>query len=80
MEFIKSKVLSVLSDYVFLEEFDEIGVKNERIRFYRNCEVLADIKINFVGEPIIRIYDTFTQDNAEDYLGLLTDLKECVKK
>ena len=80
MEFIKSKVLSVLSDYVFLEEFDEIGVENERIRFYRDCEVLVDIKINFAGEPIIRIYDTFTQDDAEDYLGLLTDLKECVRK
>ena len=80
MEFIKSKVLSVLSDYMFIEEFEDINIERERIRFCQNCDVVVDIKINFVGEPIIQIYDSLAQDDFEDYLGLLADLKECVRK
>lgn len=80
MEFIKSKVFSVLSDYVFIEEFEDVNIERERIRFYRNCDVVVDIKINFMGEPIIQIYDLLAQDDFEDYLGLLADLKDCVRK
>ncbi len=82
MEFIKNKVFKTLSDWLFIDEFDEVYVEEERIRFYENCDLAFDIEINTFGEAIIKVEDVGALTEAElaDYATLLSNLKECIKK
>lgn len=82
MEFIKNKTLKVLSDWLFIDEFEEIYVEAERIRFYETCDLAFDIEINGIGEPSIKVEDVgaLTESELADYATLLSNLKGCIKK
>ena len=82
MEFIKNKTLKVLSDWLFVDEFDEIYIEEERIRFYENCNLAFDIEINTFGEATIKVEEVGALSESElaDYAALLSNLKGCIRK
>ncbi len=81
MEFIKSKVFEVLSSYYFLNKVDEVRVANKCITISNEGHVLANYWMPH-DELVIEITDhrCYNEEELEDYLGLLADLKECVRK
>ena len=83
MEFIKSKVFEVLCGYCILNTSSEVIVMEKTIKIYKDSELVVTYEVNSRGGEIIITftdYDDYTSDQLEDYLGLLVDLKECVRK
>ena len=83
MEFIKSKVFEVLCSYYILNTSSEVIVMEKTIKIYKDSELVVTYEVNSRGGEIIITftdYDDYTSDQLEDYLGLLVDLKECVRK
>lgn len=83
MEFIKSKVFEVLSSYYILNTSSEVRIMESTIEIYKESDLVATYDINLnSGEIIITFTDSdyYTSEQLEDYLGILVDLKDCVKK
>ena len=83
MKFIKSKVFEVLCGYCILNTSSEVRVVEEAIEIYKDSDLIVSYDVNsFTGEIAITFTDAvgYTSDQLEDYLGLLVDLKECVRK
>lgn len=83
MEFIKSKVFEVLCSYRILNTSSEVRVMESTIEIYKESDLVATYDINLNSGGIIITftdYDYYTSDQLEDYLGLLVDLKDCVRK
>ena len=83
MEFIKSKVFEVLCGYYILNTSSEVRVMESTVEIYKDSDLIVTYDINSSsGEIIITFtdYNYYTSDQLEDYLGLLVDLKECVRK
>lgn len=83
MEFIKSKVFEVLCGYSILNTSSEVRVVKSTIEIYKESDLVVSYDVNSItGEVVITFTDTVghTSGQLEDYLGLLVDLKDCVKK
>ena len=83
MEFIKSKVFEVLCSYCILNTSSEVRVMEGTIEIYKESDLVVTYEVNSSGGEIVVTFtdsDYYTSDQLEDYLGLLVDLKECVRK
>ena len=83
MEFIKSKVFEVLQSCYFLNNADEVRVMESTIEIYKESDLVVTYDINVNRGKIIITFtdsDYYTSEELENYLSLLVDLKECVKK
>lgn len=83
MEFIKSKVFEVLCSYCILNTSSEVRIMEGTIEIYKDSDLVVTYEVNSSGGEIVITFtdnDYYTSDQLEDYLGLLVDLKECVKK
>ena len=83
MKFIKSKVFEVLCSYCILNTSSEVRVIEGTIEIYKESDLIVSYDVNSItGEVVITFTDTVghTSNQLEDYLGLLVDLKDCVRR
>lgn len=81
MKFKKSKVFEVLQSYYFLNKVDEVRVDDECIEIWIETELAVSFDI--INEELKIAFGSdvnYNDEELEDYLGLLVDLKECLIK
>ena len=81
MKFKKSKVFEVLQSYYFLNKVDEIRVDDECIEIWIETELAVSFDI--LGDELKIAFGSdvnYSDEELADYLGLLTDLQDCLVK